>query len=57
MKTQQTAKYAGLIGPKRAPRARRNSTADEHPDLLEKFGVEYDPRYIFKPLQDTPPDE
>jgi REP element-mobilizing transposase RayT len=27
---------------------------DEYTELLEKFGVEYDERYIFKPLEDLP---
>jgi putative transposase len=30
---------------------------DEYTELLEKFSVAYDPRYTFKPIQDTPPSE
>lgn len=30
----------------------RQSFRDEYTELLERFGVEYDPRYIFKPLEE-----
>ncbi len=32
----------------------KKSFRNEYSEMLEKFGVEYDPRYIFKPLEDTP---
>ncbi len=32
----------------------KKSFRDEYTQLLEKFSVEYDQRYIFKPLDDTP---
>jgi putative transposase len=35
----------------------RKSFRDEYTELLERFGVEYDQRYIFKPLEDASPSE
>lgn len=31
------------------------SFGDEYREFLERFAVEYDPRYVFKPIEDRPP--
>ena len=31
----------------------RKSFREEYTELLERFGVEFDPRYIFKPIDET----
>ena len=33
----------------------KKTFAEEYREFLERFGVAYDPRYVFKPIEDGPP--
>lgn len=33
----------------------KKTFAEEYREFLERFGVDYDPRYVFKPVEDGPP--
>lgn len=33
----------------------KRSFSDEYREFLERFAVEFDPRYVFKPVEDRPP--